>query len=131
VRAKAALNRQRVKEFGALALVAGIAAAFLLAPAKEPEPLAAREPTLPPTAVRAPVAQVAPGPSATGDDVQPSEPAPTPSAAVATATDPDIEGGGGVEVQSVESPSPFSIFQIPAATGLNPHSASVVVWIDE
>jgi len=123
-RTHVALKRQRVKEFGALFAVAAVAAAFWLMPARTE-----------------PVAEAPPVPSAKApmNTAQKSAPVPSDSAVAAAsaadsgeataATEPD---GANVDVQSVESPAhPFSIFYVPAATGPNPHSSSVVVWIAE
>jgi hypothetical protein len=130
-RGKVALRRQRVKELSALAAFAAVAAAFFLMPGKgSPDPSA-------PVAIKAtstpPRASVnAPAPSPTDPplpSVVAAVPSPSDSSATASATEPESPA---VEVQSVESPShPFSIFYVPAATGLNAHSSSVVVWIGE
>ncbi len=123
-RGRVALNRQRVKEFSALGVVAAIAAAFLLMPTREPAPVAVRE-----TAPRASASRVSPATSGSAEvastDVVPS------TDPLALVTEPEVDGGEGVEVQSVDSPSPFSLFYVPATTGLNAHSSTVVVWIDE
>lgn len=119
-RAKAALNRQRVKEFSALAAFAAVAAAFWLMPTRAPGPVASL-----PSATSSPRS---PRGAVTGVAVASTAPS-SSGAATALAADPE---NAGVDVQSVESPGyPFSIFYVPAATGLNPHSSSVVVWIAE
>ena len=128
-RARAALNRQRVKEFSALFAVAAVAAAFWLIPASSPEPVA----SAPSSSVPTPLSST-PAPEV-GSAVA-AVPGPSGSAAVALGA---AGGGGGgevegpgVDVQTVESElHPFSIFYVPAATGLNAHSPSVVVWIAE
>jgi negative regulator of sigma E activity len=130
-RAKAALNRQRVKEFGALGAVAAMAAAFLLLPSTGPAPVAKA------TATATSHASPRVGPSAS-----------PPASSVALAKEPDAHEGivasaaedpngdaPAIDIQSVESPShPFSIFYMPAvpsAAGLKAQSSSVVVWITE
>ncbi len=122
-RARVALNRQRVKEFSALGLVAAMAAAFLLMPAaKESAPVAVREHAAPSSESKSPAGPTPPTSAAPPD--------PSPSA-VALAGEGESDTADGVEVQSVDSESPVSIFYMPAVTGLNAHSSSVVVWIDE
>jgi anti-sigma factor RsiW len=118
-RARLALNRQRVKEFGALGAVAAVAAALWLVPTRS-SPVA----VAPPVAPVAPVVQ-APIPSAVS-------PAPSAVPSAMAVTEPSESDPVGVDVQSVESPShPFSIFYVPAATGVNAQASSVVVWIAE
>lgn len=122
-RAKAALRRQRTKEFGALFAVAAAAAAFWLVPTAQQAPVAVAPSAVTPAGSVLPVQPI---PSA-GSVVAAASP--STSGAIASASEPE---GADVEVQSVDSPShPFSIFYVPAATGLNAHSSSVVVWIGE
>jgi hypothetical protein len=125
-RAHAALNRQRVKEFGALIAVAAVAAAFWLMPART-EPVA-EAPRAQPSA-RAPTKTAQNATPAPSDSAMAAASAAASAAEATAATEPE---GPGVDVQSVESPAhPFSIFYVPAATGPNPHSSSVVVWVGE
>jgi len=124
-RAMVALKRQRVKEFGALFAVAAAAATFWLMPQSKPQPVAVAPPpahshTTRPSASTPSSSAVASVASGSQGDTSP-----------ATASASEAEGAG-VDVQTVESPAhPFSIFYVPAATGLNAHSSSVVVWIGE
>jgi hypothetical protein len=123
-RARLALNRQRVKEFGALFAVAAAAAAFWLMPASRPDSVAVAPPQ--PSASSARPHRNAPAPIDSAVALGGSAASPAASGAVGEAE------GAGVDVQSVESPDhPFSIFYVPAATGQNAHSSSVVVWIGE
>lgn len=118
-RAHRELNRQRVKEFGALFAIAAAVALFVFWPAQESGPVAELEkPAIP---------------SASAVEPSQAEPSASPVAqgseeAVATA-----EGEvPAIDVQAVESPEhQFSIFYVPAATGANAHASSVVVWIGE
>jgi hypothetical protein len=124
-RVKVALRRQRVREFGALFAVAAAAAAFWLMPSRQSGPVADA-----PTAVTPAGSVRAAQPAPSASSLVASAPSTSSSGAMASATEP--EGATDVEVQSVDSPShPFSIFYVPAATGLNAHSSSVVVWIGE
>jgi negative regulator of sigma E activity len=124
-RAKVAKNRQRVKEFGALFAIAAIAAAFLLMPTTPTTPVA-----MAPSAKAPTKATPRPVESAVVAAVAPSGSAEAPIAASTAGT--EQEDDPGMDVQSVDSPDhPFSIFYVPAATGLNAHSSSVVVWITE
>ncbi len=117
-RAQRELNRQRVKEFGALAAVAAAVALFALWPAQEEAPVA-EMPSAHPSS-KAPVA-VTPPASAS--------PQASSSAEVLATAEAEIPG---IDIQAVESPQhQFSIFYVPAATGANAHASSVVVWIGE
>jgi negative regulator of sigma E activity len=123
-RGRVTLNRQRVKEFGALLAVATVAAVFLLYPATNSGSVAVA-----PVANTPASSEPAPPPGSASSVAQASTPNPAMSGATASLSDSE---GAGVDVQTVESPShPFSIFYVPAATGLNAHSSSVVVWIGE
>jgi len=118
-RARLALNRQRTKEFGVLFAVAAAAAAFWLMPAAQPEPVA--------VAPQVPAVNVQKSATSPSDSALAAAATPTASSSATAEADP-----AGVDVQSVESPDhPFSIFYVPAATGQNAHSSSVVVWIGE
>jgi anti-sigma factor RsiW len=120
-RAKRELNRQRSKEFGALAAIAAAVALFWFWPSQQEAPVAQiqkeTQPAVP--AVSAPSVSE----SASSDPTAPSS-----AEAVANA-----EGEvPGIDIQAVESPQhQFSIFYVPAATGANAHASSVVVWIGE
>ncbi len=118
-RAKRELDRQRVKEFGALAAVAAAIALFYLWPSTPDR--VAQGPN--PDAVQS-AAPVAPAPPSA---------APAPSAAPEPSAVAANEGEiPAIDVQAVESPQhQFSIFYVPAGTGANPHASSVVVWIGE
>jgi anti-sigma factor RsiW len=122
-RARLALRRQRIKEFGALFAIAAAAAAFWLMPET-------KQPSIAVTPSAELLRSVAPAPqpsSLTGQVLASADP--VASSATAAAADPDTEG---VEVQAVDSPShPFSIFYLPVASGIDAHASSVVVWIDE
>jgi anti-sigma factor RsiW len=116
-RARRDLNRQRVKEFGALAAVAAVAAGLYLWPGTpEAGPAAAAPVAAVETA--APSETAAPAvPAATEDEEA------TPSAVASN-------GAGGVDVETVESPThPVSVFYVPASQTAN--AQSVVVWIGE
>jgi hypothetical protein len=118
-RAKRELNRQRVKEFGALFAVAAAVALFVFWPAQESGPVAELEkPAIIPSA------------SAVEPSAEPSAPPVAPGSEEVVAT---AEGEvPAIDVQAVESPEhQFSIFYVPAATGANAHASSVVVWIGE
>ena len=144
-RARHALNRQRVKEFGALVAVAAMAAAFLLMPSQAKGPVAANGPKPPSSAMPMPLLPVGAPPTNTGGTGSVVAVAPSSSAngdgEVAVATNTGTEGTAGtgdgegdapMDVQTVDSPDhPFSIFYVPAATGLEAHASSVVVWIGE
>ncbi len=106
-RAKRALNRQRVKEFGALAAVAALVALFYAWPRPSQAPEMAQN-------VPAPVASPAP--------TAPPSAAPSAEEAPAFAED-------GVEVDTVESAHQVSVFYVPGVT--NAKASSVVVWIGE
>jgi len=139
-RVRHALNRQRMKEFSALFAVAAMAAAFLLLPSQGKGPVATG-PT-PSVSVKVPKSAVPPGtpgadPAGPGSVVAVAPTASAEGEAV-VATNPsnpgnaEGEGDTPIDVQSVESPDhPFSIFYVPAATGLEAHASSVVVWIGE
>jgi anti-sigma factor RsiW len=118
-RAQRELNRQRTKEFGALAAIAAAVALFWFWPSSESAPIAKKEPIAPSAS------------SAAHPDTPPAETAaaaPLGSAEV-LATDGELPG---IDIQAVESPAhQFSIFYVPAATGANAHASSVVVWIGE
>jgi negative regulator of sigma E activity len=126
-KARIALNRQRTKEFGALAATAAVAAGIWLLPAKSAS-VAVVKPPAKSAPAPAPEPQAAPAPSAPG---------PAAENAVAAAgepseSDPASAEGRTVDVQTVESPShPFSIFYVHGAAGLNAQASSVVVWIAE
>ena len=139
-RGRVALNRQRVKEFGTLFAIAAVVLAFWAMPTKKPDVVAvapSTRPAVPPSPTGAPSASphlpspTGPSNSAgTAVAAAPSDPASDDSnGAALAASDPEDTD---VDVQSVDSESrPFSIFYVPAASGLNAHSSSVVVWIGE
>ena len=110
-RARRALNRQRVKEFGALVACAACLALLWGWPREAAPPMA-----------------VATGP-------KPVVPAPPPSGApspAATSSDEEVLFAGkepGVEVDSVESPHQVSVFYLPGVANAN--ASSVVVWIGD
>ena len=109
-RARRALNRQRVREFGALAAVA---AAIVLVRAWPSH-----------GATEQPIARLAStAPTASTHAKLP----PTPAAADSS---PALAVGSvdGVDVENVESPHNVSVFYLPVA---NKNAASVVVWIGE
>jgi hypothetical protein len=117
-RAKRELNRQRTKEFGALAAIAAAVALFWFWPSQQEAPVAQVQKEAQPVV-----------PAVTAPSVSESASAePTAPEAVANA-----EGEvPGIDIQAVESPQhQFSIFYVPAATGTNAHASSVVVWIGE
>jgi hypothetical protein len=121
-RAARELNRQRFKEFGALAAIAAAVALFWLWPSSDGAPVAKTEPTAP-SSNTAPALDTPPPASAAA-----APPAAGSSEAVATA-EAELPG---IDIQAVESPEhQFSIFYVPAATGTNAHASSVVVWIGE
>jgi anti-sigma factor RsiW len=116
-RAKRALNFQRVKEFGALAAVAAVAAAFYLWPDQSESPL----PHATPVAMDS-----APTPA----DSATAPPSPPPSAEEPPLAMASNDTAGGVDVEAVESPAhQFSVFYVPAS--LNTNAQSVVVWIGD
>jgi hypothetical protein len=120
-RARRALNRQRVKEFSALAAVAAALTLLWLWPAHD---------RTPPVAVAN-----APAPTSTGapSPIKPGVSSPTPPmpGGVAPAdSSPALAVGSedGVDVENVESAHNVSVFYLPVA---NKNAASVVVWIGE
>jgi hypothetical protein len=117
-RAKRELNRQRVKEFGALAAIAAAIALFVFWPSPPEGPVAATgKDTVAPT--HEPVAPAPPS----------AAPQPPSSAEAVASAAGEIPA---IDIQAVESPQhPFSIFYVPAATGESAHASSVVVWIGE
>jgi hypothetical protein len=134
-RGRVALNRQRVKEFGTLFAIAAVVLAFWAMPTKKPDVVAvapSTRPAGPPSA--SPPLPSPPGPSNSAGSAVAAAPSDSASddskgATLAIASDPEDTD---VDVQSVDSESrPFSIFYVPAASGLNAHSSSVVVWIGE
>jgi len=134
-RGRVALNRQRVKEFGTLFAIAAVVLAFWAMPTKKPDVVAvapSTRPAGPPSA--SPHLPSPTGPSNSAGSAVAAAPSDSASddsngAALAIASDPEDTD---VDVQSVDSESrPFSIFYVPAASGLNAHSSSVVVWIGE
>jgi anti-sigma factor RsiW len=135
-RARRALNRQRVKEFGALAAVAAVFVLLWAWPGSrgavnpEPEMVAKGPPFASPMPRPPEKAPVSPG----GLGVSPSSPAdsPKPPEGVLEGT---AEGSAlavgseeGVDIENVESPHQVSVFYLPVT---NKNAASVVVWIGE
>ncbi len=141
-RAKVALQRQRVKEFTTLFAFAAVIFAFWAMPTRKDVVATNAVPGNAPTSVvksKAPADVPSAAPSATeavangggangagttvGSDA-------APPGALAANTEPEDTD---VDVQSVDSDSPFSIFYVPAALGTEAeaHSSSVVVWIGE
>jgi hypothetical protein len=129
-RSRAALKRQRIKEFSALFAVAAAAALFWLIPSTSQPVAQAPKAPAPPVSVAA-----APPPASStpaSSTPSPADSALAMSAAAVGDLPVDDPEGAGVDVQTVESPDhPLSIFYVPAATGVNAHSSSVVVWIGE
>jgi hypothetical protein len=115
-RARRALNRQRVKEFGALAAVAAV---FALLWARPNTPTGGDEQ---PVAMRGPVGQA---PSASPMPRPPERTSPAPSA---TESGLAVGSEDGVDIENVESPHQVSVFYLPLT---NKNAASVVVWIGE
>jgi anti-sigma factor RsiW len=117
-RAKRELNRQRVKEFGALAAVAAVAAGLYFWPSGGE------------TGASGPVVASLPSVAPAESDTVPPAPSDTeeePNAPTAVASN---GAGGGVDVETVESPAhQFSVFYVPASHTAN--AQSVVVWIGE
>ena len=118
VRARRALNQQRVKEFGALAAVAAVFALIWAWPgARTPDPHDAE------TVAKGP-AFVSPMPRPP-EKTTPDKPATAPPE-----TSPQLAVGSneGVDIENVESPHQVSVFYLPVT---NKNAASVVVWIGE
>lgn len=117
VRAKRALNQQRIKEFGALAAVAAVFALIWAWPGGAHEKHDA-EP-------------VAKGPSFVSpmprppEKTNPDKPVTTP---VETSPQLAVGSNEGVDIENVESPHQVSVFYLPVT---NKNAASVVVWIGE
>jgi hypothetical protein len=126
-RARRALNRQRVKEFGAILAVAAVFA-FLWSRPNAPMPgeqgmmVAAHDPNL-----VSPGASPMPRPPENAPPPSPSGAAPTREGAE-TGTALAVGSEEGVDIESVESPHQVSVFYLPLT---NKNAASVVVWIGE
>jgi hypothetical protein len=133
-RAKRALNRQRIKEFGAIAAVAAAVAAIWAWPDKAhppgptPDEIAATEhkgPSYPSPMPRPPENAPAKTGDPSGPGVAPDKgPVIPPESGEALA----VGSKEGVDVENVESTHQVSVFYLPVS---NKNAASVVVWIGE